>query len=244
MSQMALGAARPPRQARAPSVRDQVHVEGVHVLRRQPRLQHLLRLHRRRLRRHEPQPSQHPVDVRVDGESGPAEREQQHHGRRLRPHAGQRPQPALRLLQRQVGEERQVERRRAAPGSPPASPGCGPPSSAPARPDGSPPRPAAARPPAPTASRRRRPLAGRRRGRSSRPTCSARGRRAPARPGGRVAAAAVARRIAPPAGSMISFGVIASKPVLHQHDSSMANDPCPPVRLLLSLRICAVYNRP
>ena len=79
------------------------------------RLQQLVRLLGARLRRHQAQTSGHAVDVGVHRQRRHPQREHQHAGGRLGPHAGQRAQPGLGLRQRHLLQERQVERAQAPP---------------------------------------------------------------------------------------------------------------------------------
>ena len=87
---------------------DQIDVEGVDLVRLELRLQLVVHLHDRHPRRREAEALRHALDVRIDGQRGPSEGEQQHDRRRLRPHARQRAQPRLRLIHRQRLEEAEL----------------------------------------------------------------------------------------------------------------------------------------
>src|SRR4029453_5853883 len=98
VQQRAALAQRPLRAANPPPVLDQRDVERVDLLRFQYRLEDIVRLCRARLRRHKAQPLSDAMDVRIDRQRRPPEREHQHAGRRLRPNPLQLAKPALRLL--------------------------------------------------------------------------------------------------------------------------------------------------
>ena len=109
MPQIARRAARPPRHAGAPPMHDQVHMEGIDILRRQSRLPQRLRS-RRRPRRRQPQPAQHSMHVRIDRERRPSPARTA-----APPPPSSCPRPAatsatLRLVERHLAQERQVER--------------------------------------------------------------------------------------------------------------------------------------
>ncbi len=74
-------------------------------LRRAKRGQQVVSLDGVRPRRDEAQPQGDAMDVGIDREGGAAEREKQHDGRRLWPHAVDGRQPGQRLVERQVGQE-------------------------------------------------------------------------------------------------------------------------------------------
>ena len=67
------------------AVLDQADVEGIDLVRRELLFEDHVRLLRRRLLRHQPEAVRDALHVRVDGQGGASEREEQHAGRRLWP---------------------------------------------------------------------------------------------------------------------------------------------------------------
>src|SRR5204862_101881 len=99
----------PLRVARPPAVAQQMHVELELGAARRQREHLVVQLVEGRARPEQPQAHADTRDVRVDGHVAQAVGEQQHAGRGLAAHPGQRAQVRLRLLDRRVSHPGQVE---------------------------------------------------------------------------------------------------------------------------------------
>ncbi len=84
---------------------NEVDVEGVDLVRLEPRLQLIVHPRRGHLLRNKAQSLGNALDVRIDREGRPGEGEEQHTGRGLGTDTGERGEPTLCLLKWEVGEE-------------------------------------------------------------------------------------------------------------------------------------------
>lgn len=91
--------------AHLPAVVDQVHVEGIDELWRQPLLQVRVGLLGGGARRDQPETAGDAIDVSVHGERRPAQSEAENAGRCLGAYARQAEEPGFSLVQGEIAQE-------------------------------------------------------------------------------------------------------------------------------------------